>query len=219
MLIGPTKEYESNAWLVLHKAHWSLIPFIKILSDVPDRNGKLHIFFSYIMLQPFWEQKKEHESQLLDTFILVRVYSNTLLKEKVYKVIFKCNLIHWKGKNTHKKLLEMQASNFQHLRFQKCSHSRNHLFFRMIQFQFFLSSFTGFLCQFTHFWCPCTISVHTDHKGCHLQVKRGITGYITSTDYCGTGVCRVQRKSYILFLSFFQEFTEIKQNKQTKTLK
>lgn len=49
----------------------SVVLFIKILSDVPDGSGKLHIFLNYIMLHSTSEGGGDHESQFLDTFIFM----------------------------------------------------------------------------------------------------------------------------------------------------
>lgn len=52
--------------------------------------------------------------------------------------MFKCKFTYWKAKNTQQEMTgNTGISTFQHLRFRKCSQSRNHAFFGMIQFHFF----------------------------------------------------------------------------------
>lgn len=65
MLIGPMKEYESNAWPVLYKAHWESNSIHGDSFQCSWQKWKVHILLTHAMLQNLWK------SPLLDTFILM----------------------------------------------------------------------------------------------------------------------------------------------------
>lgn len=202
---------KSNAWPVLYKAHWVYNAIHWDSFRCSWQKWKLNIFLTHVMLQHLWE------SPLLDTFILMNLsqYSSKRLRGSFFFFLHKV-LYTGKPKIHSKKITgNVDIYNFQHLRFQRCSQSRNHLFFTMIWFYFFLDSFIPFHCQFIHFWWPCIIGVHTNHEECHLLVEKGHCKGIYQVYKSLRG--ELQDSHVFLFLSFFfQEFTDTQKETMVK---
>lgn len=86
-LTRPTKAYESNAWPLLYKAHWKGFHSLRFFQMFLIETETAHIFKLHYAIA-LLRGKKKHESQLLDTFILIRTYPNNCSKRKNWRGYF-----------------------------------------------------------------------------------------------------------------------------------